>query len=146
MPKLTDKAIKFFFLTQGITLRNRNKLKHYLKNILEKEGKKLGYLNCIFCSDEFLLEINRRYLQHNYYTDIITFDLSENSNSIQAEIYISSDRIKDNSRRLGITIKSEIHRIIFHGVLHLCGYKDKKKKEKKQMRAKEDYYLKNYKL
>ncbi len=146
MPKLTDKAIKFFFLTQGITLRNRNKLKHYLKNILEKEGKKLGYLNYIFCSDEFLLEINRRYLQHNYYTDIITFDLSENSNSIQAEIYISSDRIKDNSRRLGITIKSEIHRIIFHGVLHLCGYKDKKKKEKKQMRAKEDYYLKNYKL
>src|SRR5260221_12541250 len=146
MPKLTDKAIKFFFLTQGITLRNRNKLKHYLKDILEKEGKKLGYLNCIFCSDEFLLEINRQYLQHYYYTDIITFDLSENSNSIQAEIYISSDRIKDNSRRLGITIKSEIHRVIFHGVLHLCGYKDKKKKEKKQMRAKEDYYLKNYKL
>ena len=145
MPKLTDKAIKFFFLTQGITLRNRNKLKHYLKNILEKEGKKLGYLNYIFCSDEFLLEINRRYLQHNYYTDIITFDLSDNSNSIQAEIYISSDRIKDNSRRLGITIKSEIHRVIFHGVLHLCGYKDKKKEEKKQMRAKEDYYLKNYK-
>jgi len=94
MPQQTDKAIRFFFVTQGITLRNRNKLKHYLRGMVKKEGKKLDYLNYIFCSDEYLLEINRRYLQHDYYTDIITFDLSEHSSSIQAEIYISVDRIR----------------------------------------------------
>ncbi len=136
MSKQIDKAIKFFFLTQGITLRNRNKLKRYLKGLLREEGKKVDYINYIFCSDEHLLQINKQYLQHDSYTDIITFDLSDRSESIQAEIYVSIDRVKDNSRNLGVTMKSEILRVIFHGLLHLCGYNDKIKAEEAKMRGK----------
>ena len=146
MPQKNDKEIKFFFPAQGITLGNRNRLKQYLKRILEKEGNRtVDYINYVFCSDDYLLDINKRYLQHDYFTDIITFDLSESSNAIQAEIYISIDRIKDNSRRIGTTIKAELHRVIFHGVLHLCEYRDKTKREKIKMREREGYYLENYK-
>jgi len=144
MPQQTDKAIKFFFPAQGITLRNRNKLKDYLRSMLKKEGKKLDYLNYIFCSDDYLLEINKQYLQHDYYTDIITFDLSSDSSLIEAEIYISVDRVRDNSHKHHTTIQEEMYRVIFHGILHLCGYTDKTEGEKARMRAKEDYYLKNY--
>ena len=90
-----------------------------------------------------MLEINRQFLTHDFYTDIITFDLSE-TNAIQAEIYISVDRVRDNALKLGVSFKSELHRVIFHGVLHLCGYKDKTKGEKEKMRDKEEFYLARY--
>ena len=89
------------------------------------------------------MEINRQFLTHDFYTDIITFDLSE-TDVIQAEIYISIDRVKDNALQLGVSFKSELHRVIFHGVLHLCGYKDKIKVEKEEMRKKEEFFLAKY--
>ena len=90
-----------------------------------------------------MLEINRTYLKHDYLTDIITFDLSEGP-STTAEVYISVDRVKENARNNKVSFKNELHRVIFHGALHLCGYKDKKKKEIAVMRQKEDQYLSKY--
>lgn len=97
----------------------------------------------VFCSDEYLLEINRQYLQHDFYTDIISFELGD-SFVTEGEIYISVDRIRENAGILGKTIKEELHRVIFHGALHLCGYKDKLKKDQLEMRKKEDRYLQKY--
>ena len=117
-------------------------LKAFISSILEKEGVKNSTINYIICSDEYLLNINQQYLQHNYYTDIITFDLSENARMLlEGEIYVSLDRVKDNALTEGIHWKTELYRVLFHGVLHLCGYKDKKPADIKIMRAKEDEYL-----
>ena len=98
----------------------------------------------IFCDDEYLLNINRRFLKHDYYTDIITFDLSEEGSSIIGEIYISIDRVNENAAIHGSTTEQEINRVIFHGVLHLCGYKDKTAKQKLTIRKKEDKYLREF--
>jgi len=135
----------FFFQNVTVRLTHRTIFKKYIQSIFRKEGKKLKSLNCIFCTDKELLKINRKYLKHDFYTDIITFDLSENE-AIEAEIYISIDRIRKNARLFGIPFKSELQRVIFHGVLHLCGYNDKTKAETKKIRKKEDHYLKKYKL
>ncbi len=102
-------------------------------------------LNIIFCSDEYLLNMNKDFLQHDYYTDIITFELSEkNAPSIQAELYISLDRVTDNATQLQVSIKQELHRVIFHGLLHLLGFKDKTKKDQDQMRSMEEQFLFDY--
>lgn len=138
-----DQKVAFFFQGVRISLPNRTRLKAWIETIFKKEKKKLEGVNFIFCSDKALLEINRQFLQHDFYTDIITFDLSE-SNFTRAEIYISTDRVKENARTLGVSFKSEIHRVIFHGVLHLCGYKDKTKEDRRKMRDKEDFYLTRY--
>lgn len=137
--------VSFFFEGVKVNLAKRTDLKKYILYIFKNQGKKIKSVNYIFCTDNFLLEINRQYLNHNFFTDIITFDLSE-TDSIEAEIYISIDRVKDNAVQLGVSFKSEIHRVIFHGVLHLCGYKDTSKAEKNKMRIKEEFYLKKYKL
>ncbi|MBX3240770.1 MAG: rRNA maturation RNase YbeY [Chitinophagaceae bacterium] len=136
--------IKFFFSDRSITIPARTKLKKFIRELLEKKGKRLQLLNYIFCSDEALLEINKTYLQHDFYTDIITFDLSEYPNVISSEVYISVDRIKENAKSLGTGEKEELHRIMFHGVLHLLGYKDKLKAEKLAMTKEEDRLLKLY--
>ena len=144
MPFSTSQSkVCFFFQGVKVNLANRTELKKYIKYIFKKEGKKLQSINYIFCTDEALLEINRQFLSHDFYTDIITFDLSENE-AIQAEIYISLDRIKENIIELGVPFKSELYRVIFHGVLHLCGYKDKSKADKVKMRGKEEFYLSKY--
>jgi rRNA maturation RNase YbeY len=140
----TDRAMKFFFQTQGITLKNRNRLKKYLADVIKKERMHLGYINYIFCSDKYLLGINKQYLGHDYYTDIVTFNLSKDKKSIEAEIYISADRVRENAKSLGISFRQEIHRVMIHGLLHLCGYNDKRVSEKLEMRTKEDYYLAGY--
>lgn len=101
-------------------------------------------IHYIFCSDDYLLEINRQHLQHDYYTDIITFGLSDPGQPIQAEVYISIDRVRDNARQLNYSIKEELHRVVFHGALHLCGYKDKRAKDQRIMRKMEDKYLRLY--
>ena len=124
-------------------MTKRIELKSYIQSIFKKEGKKLESINYIFCTDKALLEINRQFLAHDFYTDIITFDLSD-SDAVQAEIYISVDRVKDNAAQLGVSFKSELHRVVFHGVLHLCGYKDKSKEQKHVIRRKEDFYLVRY--
>ena len=147
MPLSTSQSkVCFFFQEVKISLVNRTQLKKYIQSIFKKEGKELESINYIFCTDKAVLEINRQFLTHDFYTDIITFGLSEKGAPIQAEIYISIDRVKDNARQLGVSFKSELHRVIFHGVLHLCGYKDKSKKETGEMRGKEEFYLAKYGL
>ena len=141
---MPSKSKVWFFSEYGdFSLSNRTKLKEFIEFIFRKEKKKLNSVNYIFCTDKKLLEINRQFLHHDYYTDIITFELSDND-SIQAEIYISIDRVRDNAKAVSTSFKSELHRVIFHGALHLCGYKDKKKAEVEIMRKKEDSYLALY--
>ena len=135
----------FFFQEVKFTLAQRAELKSFIESIFKKEGKKLDSINYIFVTDKALLNINRQFLQHNFYTDIITFDLSS-SEEIQAEIYISVDRVRENAAQLGVSFKSELHRVVFHGVLHLCGYKDKSRAECEKMRKMEDVYLMKYGL
>jgi probable rRNA maturation factor len=137
-------AVQFFFLQQNISLSNRTALKLFISKIFKQEQHKLQSLTYIFCSDEYLLQINKASLQHDYYTDIITFDLSDSPHQITGEIYISTDRVRDNAATLGVSIKEELHRVIFHGVLHLCGYKDKTPRHAKEMRAAEDKCLQRY--
>ncbi len=98
----------------------------------------------VFCSDEYLLKINRQFLQHDFYTDIITFNLAKTKDPVEGEIYISLNRVKDNARLLKQPVVLELHRVIFHGILHLCGYKDKTQAAAALMRKKEDYYLALY--
>ena len=136
--------VYFFFDGVKLSLRKRSLLKRFIEGVFKKERKKLGSLNYVFCTDKRLLQINRQYLKHDYYTDIISFDLSKNKGCIQAEVYISLDRVKENATTLGTSFKSELYRIIFHGTLHFCGYNDKKESEAIFMRKKEDYYLSSY--
>ena len=134
-----------FYFQQTATLRSRRKLKSFLADLARKERKQLDELSIVFCSDEYLLNINREHLAHDYYTDIITFDLSASREAgIAGELYISIDRVKDNSKQFGSTFTQELHRVIFHGLLHLCGYKDKRQTDIAMMRKKEAHYLKRY--
>ena len=132
-----------FHALQPVVLKNRRFLKLFIIQLFEKEGKSIKSLDIIFCSDEYLLDISNKHLQHDYYTDIITFDLSDpTSTLLTGELYISVDRVNDNALSLQTKFSKELLRVIFHGVLHLCGYKDKTPKDIKQMRQKEDEYLK----
>lgn len=135
------KQVSFFFEKKGVSLKNRTALKRFIAHIFKREKKKLGSLNYIFCSDKRLLEINRQFLRHDYYTDIITFDLSSGL-AIEGEIYISIDRVRQNARAESVSFTGELHRVIFHGALHLCGYKDKTRQDVALMRQMEDKYLK----
>lgn len=134
----------FYFNRQSFNLRNRRGLKKFISAIFVKEGVPLRSITYVFCSDKELLRINKEFLSHDFLTDIITFDFSTDRNEITAEIYISIDRVKENSRIFKVSFRNELHRIIFHGALHLCGYMDKRKKEKIEMRSKEESYLKKY--
>jgi probable rRNA maturation factor len=135
--------IHFFTADRELKRKDKRKLKSYIEGIFIQENHDLEKLDYIFCSDEYLLDINQRFLNHDTYTDIITFDLSE-SNAITGEIYISLDRIKENAEKFTSTLEIETLRVIFHGALHLCGYKDKNKKDQQMMRAKEDHYIHQY--
>jgi len=137
-------AISFFFENTQVALAERRRLKAFIQKIFQSHGKTLGSLAYVFCTDEYLLEVNRKFLDHDYYTDIITFDLSEKRKVIDGEIYVSVDRVKDNASQLGVSVKEELHRVIFHGALHLCGLKDKSAKDKKAMRLEEDKNLRRY--
>lgn len=137
--------VHFFNADKKATFKNRNKLKIFLIKLLKKEGaRELLNLSYIFCSDNYLLEINREFLHHDFYTDIITFDLSSDKTTLTGEIYISIDRVKENAKGLGTSYHEELHRVIFHGALHLCGFKDKTKQQKDTMRIMEDKTLELY--
>ncbi|MFC4262982.1 rRNA maturation RNase YbeY [Ferruginibacter yonginensis] len=128
-----------------VTLSQRNHLKLFIAKLFAMENKRMATLDIIFCTDDYLLEVNRSFLQHDYYTDIITFDLSDNKKAPTiGELYISVDRVKDNATTLKTSFKNELHRVIFHGCLHLCGYKDKTPKAERLMRLKEEEYLDLY--
>jgi len=142
---MTDRPnIHFFFQDVRVTLPPRKKLKAFIDQIFRKERKKLQALNYVFCTDEKLLKINQTYLSHNFYTDVITFNLSENAEEIIGEIYISAERVRENSISFNSTLKDELLRVIFHGALHLCGYTDDSEKQKVIMREKENLYLSMY--
>lgn len=144
MLSASEPKVYFFNNGQNPPLRNRIRLKKFLINLFRNEGKKLDSINYIFCTDRALLKTNRQYLNHNYYTDIITFNLTDDSEPIRAEVYISLQRVSENAKKLKSSIKSELHRVIVHGALHLCGYNDSTEKEKGIMRKREDYYLNRY--
>lgn len=133
-------AIQFSFQT-NYPLKSRTKIKQWIKQVIEAKGKKMGNITYIFCDDEYLLEVNKQYLQHDYYTDVITFDYVEND-LISGDIFISTDRVRENALAFGSSETEELHRVIIHGALHLLGLKDKSEKEASQMRQAENETLK----
>jgi len=144
MVRETTSSIHFFFEKVNLGIRDRKKLKKFIAHLFQKEGKQLSSISYIFCTDEALLKINRLYLKHDFYTDVISFDLSDSPDKIIAEVYISIDRLKENAKTFKSSVTRELHRIIFHGALHLCGYNDKGTLQKGKMRKKEDFYLDLY--
>ncbi|OWR15548.1 rRNA maturation RNase YbeY [Chryseobacterium sp. VAUSW3] len=131
-----------FFFEDIDKIEIEGNLSNSLENIILSEGKKPGEINYIFCDDEYLLQVNREYLKHDYYTDIITFDYVKGK-TISGDIFVSLPRIFDNAQTLSKDFESEFFRVLAHGLLHLCGYKDKTEEEIAEMRSKEDYYLNN---
>ena len=129
---------------KSTSLRFRTKLKAFINQQCLKEGVHIETLQYVFCSDKFLLDINTRYLNHNFYTDIISFDLSDKKGELVGDVYISIDRVKENAKTEGQLYIHELLRVIFHGALHFCGYKDKKPADVKMMRSMEDKWLKAY--
>jgi rRNA maturation RNase YbeY len=133
--------LNFFSEEIHYRLRNIKKLRTWVQNTIQNEGGELETINFIFTSDSYLHKINVDYLQHDTYTDIITFEYNEANMPIISDIYISIDRCRENAKNYKIKLTDEVHRIIIHGVLHLLSYKDKTKKDKELMTSKEDYYL-----
>lgn len=132
----------FFFMEETkFVLKHKNLLRTWINKAIEAENHQLSELNFIFCSDDYLLKINQQYLNHDTYTDIITFDNSEEEGTIIGDIFISIDRIRENSKEFNVKLTNELHRVMIHGTLHLLGYPDKKKEDKALMTQKEDFYL-----
>ena len=132
--------IHFHKIDVSYRIRTVKSLKKWIEKSILDEKQTPGTLNFILCSDDYLLGINRKYLKHDFYTDIITFDYSDDQN-ISGDIFISIDRVKENARKYSVKISDELHRVIIHGVLHLLGYNDKSPGEQSEMKAKEDFYL-----
>ncbi len=124
-----------------VQLKNKNKIRDVLHLIFTSEGIQYQTVTYIFCNDLYLQNINRKFLNHETLTDIITFNLGVSA--IEGEIYISIDRVAENAKKFNAIYQTELARVMIHGILHLCGYKDDTLVEKKNMRQKEDYYLKN---
>lgn len=137
--------IQFFSEDTDFKLPHPIKTRRWIKRVIEEEGFALNQLNYIFCSDEYLLDVNKEYLEHDYYTDIITFDNSEEEETIEGDLFISVDRIKNNAEQMNIPFETELKRVMIHGVLHLTGYDDTSDELKKEIRLKEDECLKLFK-
>ena len=140
----SGEKIKFHYLDTSFVFPNRQALKTFLVSLFRKEKSKPESIDFIFCDDAYLLQLNQQHLKHNTYTDIITFPLSSKGEPLVAEIYISIDRVNENAQKFQVPFLHELHRVIFHGALHLCGFKDKTKDDIELMRKKEDQYLKSY--
>jgi probable rRNA maturation factor len=134
-------AISFFEEDINFKLKNKTLVRQWITDTISSEGFKLKELTYIFCSDAYLLQINQQYLDHDTYTDIVTFDNSETEGTIVSDIFISIERIRENAAKFNVTETTELHRVIIHGVLHLLGYKDKSPADKQKMTIKEDFYL-----
>ena len=134
-------TIEFYEADIEFELENSTHIRRWLIDLVEEEKCGVEKIQYIFCSDEYLLNINKQYLDHDYYTDIITFPLNKSTSAIQSDIYISIDRVQENAKSYDVTTTHELYRVIAHGLLHLCGYGDATDDEKKTMRGKEDYYL-----
>lgn len=137
--------MKITFDTEDVkfALKNKTQLKRWIISTIEKKKRKAGEIVFVFCSDEHLLNINNEYLNHDTYTDIITFDYSKDNHllPISGDIFISVDRVKENAKKFSKSFEEELHRVIIHGVLHLLGYTDKTKKAKAEMTKEEDACL-----
>lgn len=134
-------GIKYFHEDVALPKLEKRKTTNWIKETILFEGKRVGDISFIFCSDNYLLEVNKTYLDHDYFTDIITFDYVE-GNLIHGDIFISVDRVRENAADFKTTFEDELNRILIHGILHLLGYKDKTKSDKLLMTEKEDYFLK----
>lgn len=134
-------AIYFFNEDTSFQPKQKTLLRSWISRVIKKEKKKLGEINYIFCSDKYLLKLNKEHLQHDTYTDIITFDYSKETGDVSGDIFISIDRVRENSRSFKTLVNNELHRVMIHGVLHIMGYKDKTERDKKKMRALENKYL-----
>lgn len=140
--------ISFFPQDIKFTLKNKTKVRQWLTSVAKKEGAAIEELNYIFCSDNYLLALNKKHLNHNTLTDIITFDTSPLSSrrgaggEVFGDIFISIERVTENAEKFNVSREQELHRVMVHGLLHLLGYKDKKPADKAQMTGKEDFYLK----
>ncbi len=132
--------VLFHFEDISFALKERTDLKKWLNITAKKEKKKISCLNYIFCSDHYLLEINKQYLNHHYFTDVITFPMDD-PEGVSGDIFISYDTVKDNAKSFKQNTKDELHRVMVHGLLHLLGYKDKNPEQQKVMKSKEDFYL-----
>jgi probable rRNA maturation factor len=142
---LSNKSILFFFEDVSFSFQKRTLTRTWLERVAKKEHKKITALNYVFCSDEYLLSMNNTHLQHDTYTDIITFGYSpKESAEITGDIFISTDRVKENAKTYQTTFQNELRRVMAHGLLHLCGYKDKSNSDKKTMREKEELALTLY--
>lgn len=139
-----NEIVKFFYKDIKVDLPQKTKLKNFVKSIFREEKKNLSELKIIFCKDEYLLQLNKSFLNHDTLTDIITFNLSKRLQNIDSEIYISIERVKENCLKFNMPFLYELYNVIFHGILHLCGYNDKTKADIKEMRKKEKSYLSKY--
>jgi len=135
--------IGYFNQDCSFKLKNRRLLSQWIKESAGEEGFSAGEIAIIFCSDAYLLEINRQYLNHDYPTDVITFDNRDplKPKRISGDIFVSIDMVKENAEKYGATFETELRRVVIHGILHLCGYRDKSRADIRTMRAKENYYL-----
>ena len=138
-----NRIIQLHFLTP-CSLSSRGALKAFLIHLFKKQQQPLASLTIIFCNDKYMLRLNRQFLHHDTYTDILSFPLSEPGQPLEAEIYISIERVRENAIREKVSFKQELHRVIFHGALHFCGFKDKHKLDIKRMRVMEDKSLETY--
>ena len=134
-------AIKFFEEYISKKLNNKTAVRKWIIDTIKAEGYSLQELTYVFCSDEYLLNINQQYLDHDTYTDVITFDNAEEEGVVVGDIFISIERIKENAAQFAVTEAQELHRVMIHGALHLLGFTDKSAAEKKKMTFKEDHYL-----
>ena len=144
MSSTSGEKIRFHYLNTSFNFPHRQILKAFILKLFRREGLIPDSIDYIFCDDEYLLQLNQLHLKHNNYTDIITFPLSKKGEPLIAEIYISIGRVKENAENFQIPFLLELYRVVFHGALHLCGYKDKLKVDVELMRKKEDQYLKLY--
>ncbi|MFH1005748.1 MAG: rRNA maturation RNase YbeY [Bacteroidota bacterium] len=145
-------SIQFFSQNILFLLKKKNIYKKIILSVIQKEKKKVGNIDFIFCNDKFLSSLNKKYLKHNTFTDIITFDYTspfiahlhkkKNKEKISSDIFISIPQVKENSKKFKVTFENELNRVMIHGILHLCGYKDKIPGKKKEMKKRENYYLK----
>lgn len=133
--------VQFFEEDISFDLTDKEKVVQWITRSIDQEHYNLAEINYIFCSDEYLHGINMQYLSHDTYTDIVTFDNSDQPEEIEGDIFISIERVKDNAQQMGISFEDELHRVMIHGVLHLMGYKDKTKEQKLTMRQKEEACL-----
>lgn len=132
--------IRYFSEDISFELKNRSLNNRWLKFVASSEVRRMGAVNIIFCSDNYLLDVNVKYLHHDYFTDIITFDYCE-GNVLSGDLFISIDSVRENASFFGVEFSDELNRVMVHGILHLIGYDDHTEEEQKVMRSKEDYYL-----